>query len=412
MKTKYLQPVVCMVFIFFMSFFSFAQENYKTIQGKVVNQETNSPVEAVQVQLNDSDYATITNKDGEFTIKIPAEKTNSVISFNALGFDKKAIHLSYLNEEENIIKLMNSARELQEVNLYFKRDAEDIIKKCFAKKGDNYIDNPVQMTAFYRETIAKGNRNVSLSEAIVNINKSGYNSSNNEDISLYKARKSTDYDRLDTLALKFRGGPYSSLYLDVMAYPENLFDGNQFQNYTYTLDIPTEINNRLIHKVNFEENNKGNTWYSGNLYVDAQTYTLVRAEFQLNIEDRKKAANLFVHRKPGKVKVYPDLVAYEINYFEKNGKWYYGHGNIHLDLTVDWKKKLFNSHYTVKNEMLVTNWDTSTEMKGEAIKPSIVMTDDVSGFKDENFWGENNIIEPDKSIENAIEKIRKNLPKY
>jgi hypothetical protein len=33
----------------------------------------------------------------------------------------------------------------------------------------------------------------------------------------------------------------------------------------------------------------------------------------------------------------------------------------------------------------------------------------VSGFADVAFWGENNIIEPDASIENAINKIRNKL---
>jgi len=39
------------------------------------------------------------------------------------------------------------------------------------------------------------------------------------------------------------------------------------------------------------------------------------------------------------------------------------------------------------------------------------MVDDVSGFSDPDFWGDNNIIEPEKSIENAIEKIQRQLEK-
>ena len=39
------------------------------------------------------------------------------------------------------------------------------------------------------------------------------------------------------------------------------------------------------------------------------------------------------------------------------------------------------------------------------------MTDYKSGFSDPDFWGAYNIIEPDKSIELAIEKIQKQLKK-
>ncbi|HEX9826376.1 MAG TPA: carboxypeptidase-like regulatory domain-containing protein, partial [Flavobacteriaceae bacterium] len=43
------------------------------------------------------------------------------------------------------------------------------------------------------------------------------------------------------------------------------------------------------------------------------------------------------------------------------------------------------------------------------LRPSIIIADAVSGFSDPDFWGPYNLIEPDKSIEIAIEKIRKKL---
>lgn len=121
---------------------------------------------------------------------------------------------------------------------------------------------------------------------------------------------------------------------------------------------------------------------------------------------------MFVHRKPGSVKVYPEQIEYKVDYFEKNGKWYYGHSSAMLEFVVNWKKKLFNSRFILNNEMIVTNREETTKnnlKKSNYIKPSIVMADDVSGFMDSNFWGSSNIIEPEKSIQNAIEKIRKKL---
>ena len=63
--------------------------------------------------------------------------------------------------------------------------------------------------------------------------------------------------------------------------------------------------------------------------------------------------------------------------------------------------------------MAVTDWhinrDEDRKKDPAYIDPGVVMTDDVSGFADTGFWGENNIIEPDKSIENAIEKIKERL---
>ena len=83
-----------------------------------------------------------------------------------------------------------------------------------------------------------------------------------------------------------------------------------------------------------------------------------------------------------------------------------------MDFVINWKRKLFNSRYKVNSELAITDWTMEPALStGEErfLKPDVVMADDVSGFADLNFWGANNIIEPDKTIENAIEKIQKNL---
>ena len=64
------------------------------------------------------------------------------------------------------------------------------------------------MTAFYRETIKRKRRNVSLSEAVINIYKSSYKLYTKRDgIKILKIRKDTDYSRLDTVALKLSSMP-------------------------------------------------------------------------------------------------------------------------------------------------------------------------------------------------------------
>lgn len=65
--------------------------------------------------------------------------------------------------------------------------------------------------------------------------------------------------------------------------------------------------------------------------------------------------------------------------------------------------------------MAVTDWEVNVADKKiknkDKLKPSVIITDAISGFSDPDFWGEYNLIEPDKSIESAIDKIRKNIEK-
>ena len=67
--------------------------------------------------------------------------------------------------------------------------------------------------------------------------------------------------------------------------------------------------------------------------------------------------------------------------------------------------------------MAITDWEP-TEVRYEKpnnrnliLKPTTILVDETSGFQDPEFWGEYNIIEPEKSIENAIKKISKKLEK-
>jgi hypothetical protein len=122
---------------------------------------------------------------------------------------------------------------------------------------------------------------------------------------------------------------------------------------------------------------------------------------------------LFLRKKPKNSKVWPTAVAYRVDYREKDGKWYYGYSNALLKFKVDWDKKLFNSTYTMSCEMAVTDWVKNTEKKKlsykNRLKSTVIIADEAIGFSDPDFWGEYNIIEPEKSIETAIRKIKKEL---
>jgi hypothetical protein len=271
------------------------------------------------------------------------------------------------------------------------------------------------MTAFYRETIKKRNRNVSLTEAVVNVYKQPYTSAQKDNIGLHKARKSTDYRRLDTVALKLQGGPYSTLYLDIMKYPEYIFTPIMIDEYDFSFGPPTTVNDKPVYVVNFKQKEEIDVpRYYGSLFIDSESLALSSAIYSLNLTDMKGQANkMFVKKKPRDIDVTPLRASYRVDYREKDGKWYYGYGNVDLSFKVKKRGKLFNSVYTLSSEMAVTDWEVNTTKarlrNRERLKPTVIMSDEVSGFKDPDFWGPYNLIEPEKSIESAINKIQRKL---
>ncbi|MET6991144.1 carboxypeptidase-like regulatory domain-containing protein [Sediminicola arcticus] len=412
--------VIVMLFIgvqnTYANFYLQEELNYNMYSGEILDSDSKKPLVFATLTLEGTNISTVTNTEGTFSLKIPKNTVQGNIAISFLGYKTKIVPLNELRPEKNEIMMDMSTIELTEVNVIVPKSAEGLVRETFANKGENYFKDPTIVTAFYRETIKKRRKNVSLSEAVVTIYKAPYDISKRDAIQLYKARKSTDYSKLDTVALKLEGGPFNALYVDIIKYPDYIFSDEDFSKYSFSFDQSTRVNDRLIYVVNFEQHNYiDEPLYKGKLYIDSENKILRSAVYTLNITDVEKASRLFVRKKPANANVWPTDVAYRVDYREKDGRWYYGYSNVLLEFKINWDDRLFNSVYSMTAEMAVTDWEINTEKSTlkarEKMKSRIIMSDEASGFSDPEFWGEYNIIEPEKSIESAIKKIQRQLRK-
>lgn len=390
-------------------------EHFTEYKGKIVDKKSGNALPYASLIVSGMNISTISNSEGEFSLKIPTDLTNPSIVVSFIGFKNKTVSLTDLKSGKSKISMEPTAIELPELNVISK-DAEVLMRAVLEKKGHNYFNTQTLMTAFYRETIKKNRKYVSLSEAVVEIKKQPYTSSKADAVRLYKARKKADYSKLDTLTFKLQGGPFNSLYLDIMKNPDYLFTDEIFKNYEFTFDHSTHADNRLIYVLDFKQRaNDSEPLYFGKLYIDAQSLALKSAVFSLNITNKEEAASFFIMKKPFNARVYPTETKYRIDYLEKDGKWYYSYSRIELGLKIIWKKRLFNTNYFSTVEMAITDWGKGSEANAvdfkERLKPSVIISDQATGFTDHQFWGDYNVIEPEKSIESAIKKIQKQLEK-
>lgn len=414
MKKKLLNYIKLFIALYLFGFTVLGiSQNIQEFKGQIIDKNNNTPLALADIIITNSNISTISNSDGEYLIKVPNDLLNETLIVTYLGYQKSEIPLQQLKTNPTI-QLNQAATVLAQVDINKPKDAITLVKKMLELKGDNYLNQSVSMTGFYRETIKKRNRNASLSEAVVNINKQSYDNSRNDGIKLIKARKKVNYNRLDTIALKLRGGPFSSLFTDMIKYPKYIFSKSDLLEYDFTFSRPTQIDNRLVYVINFKQ--KKDVYrpkYTGKLYIDANTFALTSAVYNLNVENREEASKMFVRKKPNTAKVYPTEASYRVNYRTKDGKWYFGYSNIQLTFKINWDKRWFNSKYTLNSEMAITDWSIVNPLvykkESKTLKQNSILLDEASGFSDPDFWGEYNIIEPEKSIENAIKKINKTL---
>lgn len=422
LKSSLATSVLCVVFFLGIYSNGYASNTivndtigFNSYKGIIVEANTNKPLEFASLNINGTNISTVSNSKGEFLLKVPKNNLNKSVTVSFLGYTSKVLNLSDFNETGNVIQLETYIEELSEVNIVVK-DAPTLIKEVLKRRAQNYSTDNLVMTAFYRETIKKRKRYVSLSEAIIILNKQPYSNNRKDVLQLHKSRKSTDYSKLDTIALKHKGGAHSTVHLDIMKNPELLLTDEIFKNYKFTFDTSTKIDNSVIYVINFTPNKELEyALFEGKLYIDAQTLALVSAKFELDLSDVSKAKSFYILKKPSRADVTPVLAKYQVDYRKQGDKWYHNYSRIELGFKINWDKKLFNSVYYSTTEMAITDWRKATDVKNikyrDRLKPSVIMSDEASGFSDPEFWGEYNLIEPEKPIETAIKKIQKQLKK-
>jgi|TARA_B100000768_G_scaffold11390_2_gene11195 hypothetical protein len=404
-----------LLLIFFIGIgISNAQSDYIEFSGKIINAENKEPLIFANLNVLESNISTISNSKGDFKIKIPKSYSSSKIKVSFIGFKTRIIDLKSF-VDQNTISLNVYVTPLSEMVMSIPKDVEGLVKETLSNSGQNYLKENTIMTAFYRETIKRKRRNVSLSEAVVNIYKSPYKLYSKKDvIKILKIRKDTDYSRLDTLALKLSGGPFNTLFQDIIKYPNYFIPSFFISNYSFSVHRTSKINNRPVYVVRFKQKEDiMDPFYYGELFIDGENKILLSATYSLNVSDKEKASKLFVRKKPKGANVWPTKAVYRVDYAERNGKWFYSYSNLSIDFKVNWDKKIFNKNYSLSSEMAITDWIENRTLdyprRRELINPSIILTDSKLGFQDLNFWGEDNIIEPENSIQNAIKKIKKKL---
>jgi hypothetical protein len=391
------------------------QQNLITIRGKVVDAESRKPLVFATVAVMESNVAIVTNIEGEFLLKIGETITSKNLEVTFLGYKNKVVPISELKENggKNVIELEPAPIPIKEI-IVKPLDPYDIVRKAIENIGRNYENEPNLMTSFYRETIRKNRTYVSIGEAVVEIFKAPYGSDARFDNArIYKGRKSSDVQKMDTVLFKLQGGPVSVLQLDIAKNTESILTREAMEYYTYSISGVIEIDNKPHYVIDFiQKPSVDIPLFMGSLYINMETYGITEAEFGFNLSDKEAAASIFIRKKPIGMKVIPEIATYRTKYREQDGKLHFVYSRAEVKFKVDWNKKLFNTYYTTMSEIAVTDRTNKEVIKfagKDKIKYSDVFTEKVGAFADPEYWGDYNVIEPDQSIESAIRKLSRKL---
>jgi hypothetical protein len=396
--------------------FAYGQNgSYTTVYGIVKDVNTRDAVAFANISIPNGNVGTVTNSDGEFLIKVPKSLNATELEISHVGYKNSKMKIEESNGKPGIYFIEPHVLSLQEIVI--RPESPDmLVRMAISDISRNYSNAPAMMEGFYRETIKQKRDYLSISEAVVDIYKASYTSYDNDRVRVEKGRKGTNIKKADTLLVKLQGGPTVALLLDVVKNPDYLFSIESLHDYKYEMSGVVNINNRLNYIISFKPAfEQPYPLFYGKFYIDQEKLALTMAEFSMDISDKAKAESFFIKKKPIGLKMTPTTTSYMVSYKTgPDGKYYVNYVRNEMKFKADWKKRWFNSYYTVMAEMAITNISKTNVAKipfDETFKTSMVLNDRIKDLQDENFWGESNIIEPEQSIENAIRKIAKYMQK-
>ena len=390
-----------------------AQEFY-SVSGKVLDASSKRQLSYASIQLISTNISNVTNSEGNFILKVPVNLKSDTLLVSYLGYKTQKIVLKPGIDQRINIMLNPSEIDLKPITIR-PQDPYELVMMAINRIDRNYHVDHMQVTAFYREMIKKGGTYVSINEAVLDINKSAYGSFRMDQIGIYKARGNYDSNRIDTLMVKFQGGPHSALEIDVASDP---FLGVGpiviKEYYDFKMVAPVTIDNKYFYVIEFDQKPYlTDILFRGRLYIESESMAFARIEFNMNVEDNPRANSFFIRKKPSNLKMDVVSAAYLVKYKEINGIWHFDYSRTEVKFNAKWDKRWFRNTYTITSELASTEIsDRQRKIENlNRIKSKDIMSNKVQDFTDENFWGAYNIIEPDASIESVISRIIRQLNK-
>ncbi len=385
---------------------------YFTVTGQLKDAKTNEKIIYATISVPGTGIGTVSNSEGEFILKVSKSSNVDIFEVSHLSYATKQFKISESIGKDKSFYLEPQAIMLKEISI-IPNDARSVVEMALKNIRKNYSEVPNMMTGFYRETIRQRREYLAISEAVVDIYKSPYTTTQNDQVKIYKGRKGTNVKKADTLMVQLQGGPNVSMLLDIVKNTDLSIALDNLDNYQFEFTTMVNIDDKLNWVINFSPNVvKEEPLYYGKLYIQQDNIAITRAEFSLDLNDVDKASRVFVQKKPMGLIFLPTSTSYLVTYKSQKDKYYLNYVRVDLKFRCDWKKRLFKNYYTVMSEVAITDRHEDNIVKfanQETFKANMVFADKVQNFADPDFWGGSNIIEPEESIEIAIKKLAKSM---
>lgn len=375
------------------------------VRGTVVDARSGALLPAVSVRVSGRNHATVSNADGGFVIK--SDKPIRTLLFSCLGYKTLSLPVS----GEVVLARLAADKYLLDASTIVAGNPWEIVRSATELIPDNYPDRPELLKCFYRETLQKRNRYISVSEAVSRVFKLPYDRPGRSDrTALDKSRFIVSQRKRDTLSVKLMGGPTLSCTADAVKNRDLLLDDMAEGLYELQLGAPVYIGDRLQFVIHFSPACAVDyALYNGTLYIDRERLFFTRIELSMDMQDPALATRQLLVKKPLSLRFTPKEVSLVMSYRYDGQTCRLDYLRSVIRFNCDWKKRMLATSYTVTNETVVTDLVEPAHPIpwSEQFRTSDFMSDKAVEFLDPEFWKDYNIIAPSESLEHAVGRLQR-----
>jgi hypothetical protein len=382
---------------------------YLTITGSLLDRYTREPVSFATVGIPSDAIGTVTNRNGDFRLRLPDSLRNACLQFS---------HIGYLTQESEVYRLIDAGQifllepkviSIQEVVVRLVNPLR-LLHSMLDSRDANYPKKPVYFTSFYREGVERRKGVVNLTEAVFKIYKAPYTvDPSGDQVKLLKMRRISNEDERDTLITKIKSGINACLMLDMIKnLPDFLLPENEHQ-YNYLHGDITVIDNRIANMISFEQKKEiKSPLYKGEIFIDAENNALLSARFEIHPKYVEKATDMLVTRKSKNLHITSKEVVYTVSYKPWNGTYYVNHIRGDLYFRIKKRNQLFSST-TLHTWFEMVTCKIETEgitrfTRNETLQTRTIFAETNFNY-DNDFWGNFNIILPEEKLNEALARI-------
>lgn len=243
-------------------------------------------------------YVFYTDKSGNIAIPLNILTQSDTLYFSYIGYINSKIAICKLKSGSlNIIQMQTEVSPIKKI-IINPHKAEQIIKLSKENIQENYPDFPMNMKAYFAETISFNDTIIQDFEAVIDIYKESYSKKSKDKIAFSKVRINiNDTSNILWDYIYFVDGPYETIYADIAKYPNkfiqipnmkiNFFDERYFKFYSFTIN-----DNNKIYKIRFKPNkNKKKGIFEGEIILNKQNLEILYLQYSYSPEKLERIRN-------------------------------------------------------------------------------------------------------------------------